>query len=133
MKNLSLKKICVVMSQIPDSTSPRFLAQLDVLQQMGYSLRIISLEAFPDQKHLSWYSKLAEKSISLRQSKRRIPQAVFTLLLLGIITPLRSLRAFGAMLKMLFCFKDRKAVIKNYLQAAILVNHHIIVTGPLGR
>ena len=114
------------MSQIPDSTSPRFLAQLDVLQQMGYSLRIISLEAFPDQKHLSWHSKLAEKIISLRQSKRRIPQAVFTLLLLGIIAPLRSLRTFGAMLKMLFCFKDSKAVIKNYLQAAILVNHHII-------
>jgi len=126
MKTLFLKKFCVVMSQIPDSTSPRFLAQLDILQQMGYSLRIVSLESSPDQKDLSGYSKLIEKSISLRQSKRRIPQAMLTLLLLGIIAPLRSLRTFGAMLKMLFCFKDRKAVIKNYLQAGILVNHHVI-------
>ena len=126
METLSSKKICVVMSQVPDSTSPRFLAQLDILQQMGYSLRILSLEAFPDQKQSSEYSKLMDQRISLRQSKRRIPQALLTLLLLGIIAPLRSMRTLGAMLKMLFCFKDRKAVIKNYLQAAILVNYHVI-------
>jgi len=126
METLSSKKICVVMSQIPDSTSLRFLAQLDILQQMGYFLRIVSLEAFPDQKKLSGYSKLAEKSISLKQSKRRIPQAILTLLLLAIIAPIRSLRTFAAMLKMLFCFKDRKQVIKNYLQAGILVNQHVI-------
>jgi len=46
--------------------------------------------------------------------------------LLGIIAPLRSMRTLGVMLKMLFCFKDRKQVIKNYLQAAILVNQHVI-------
>ncbi|MBU8901481.1 MAG: glycosyltransferase family 4 protein [Victivallales bacterium] len=126
MKTLSLKKICVVMSQIPDSTSPRFFGQLDVLQQMGYFLRIVSLESFPANKYLFWDSKLAEQSISLRQSKRQIPRAILTLLLLGIIAPLRSFRTFGTMLKMLFYFKDRKAVIKNYLQAGMLVNHHII-------
>lgn len=126
MKTLSSKKICVVMSQIPDSTSLRFFAQIDILQQMGYFLRIVSLEASPDQKKLSGYHKLAEQSISLKQSKRQIPQALFTLILLGIIAPLRSLRTLGAMLKMLFCFKDRKQVIKNYLQAGILVNQHII-------
>jgi glycosyltransferase involved in cell wall biosynthesis len=114
------------MSQIPDSTSPRFLAQLDILQQMGYSLRIVSLEAFLNQDSLSACSRLVKQSISLKQSKRRIPQAVFTLFLLGLIAPIRSLRAFGAMLKMLFCFKDRKQVIKNYLQSAILVNQHVI-------
>lgn len=114
------------MSQIPDSTSPRFFAQLEILQQMGYFLRIVSLEAFPDQKDLFEYSKLAEQSISLKQSKRRIPRAFLTLILLGLIAPIRSFRTFGAMVKMLFCFKDRKAVIKNYLQAGMLVNHHII-------
>jgi len=126
MKTHALKKICVVMSQMPDSTSPRFLAQLDVLQQMGCFLRIVSLKEQPDQESLFGYSRLKEQTVSLEQSKRRIPQALLTLLLLGIIAPIKSLRAFGTMLKMLFCFKDRKQVIKNYLQAAILVNQHII-------
>ena len=126
MKTLSSKKICVIMSQVPDSTSPRLSAQLEILQQMGYLLRIISLEAFSKKRKSPKNSKLAKQSITLRQSKRKIPQAVLTLLLLGIIAPLRSIRTFGAMLKMLFCFKDRKAVIKNYLQAAILVNQHVI-------
>ncbi len=126
MKTLSLKKICVIMSQVPDSTSPRFSAQLEILQQMGYLLRIISLEAFSEQKKISEDSKLARQSIALKQSKRHIPQAVFTLILLGIIAPLRSMRTLGVMLKMLFRFKDRKQVIKNYLQAAILVNQHVI-------
>lgn len=126
MKTLSLKKICVIMSQVPDSTSPRLAAQLEILQQMGYLLRIISLESFYKQKKSSKDSKLAKQSIAIRQSKRRIPQAVLTLLLLGIIAPIRSLRTLGAMVKMLFCFKDHKAVIKNYLQAAILVNQHVI-------
>ena len=113
------------MSQVPDSTSPRFSAQLEILQQMGYLLRIISLEAFSEPQK-SEDSKLARQSIALKQSKRHIPQAVFTLFLLGIIAPLRSMRTLGVMLKMLFCFKDRKQVIKNYLQAAILVNQHVI-------
>ena len=126
MKTHASKKICVVMSQMPDSTSPRFLAQLDVLQQMGYFLRIVSLKESACQENLFGYSRLKEQTISLKQSKRRIPQALLTLILLGIIAPIKSLQAFGAMLKMLFCFKDRKQVIKNYLQAAILVNQHII-------
>jgi len=121
-----LKKICVVMSQTPDSTSPRFLAQLDVLQQMGYFLRIVSLKEPASQEKPVGYSRLKKQIVSLKQSKRRIPQALLTLLLLGIIAPIKSLHAFGAMLKMLFCFKDRKDVIKNYLQAGILVNQHVI-------
>ena len=126
MKTLSLKKICVIMSQVPDSTSPRLSAQLEILQKMGYLLRIISLEAFSESQKPEENSKLARESIALKQSKRRIPMAVFTLLLLAIIAPLRSFRTLGAMFKMLFCFKDRKQVIKNYLQAGILVNQHVI-------
>ena len=114
------------MSQVPDSTSPRFLAHMDILQQMGYSLRVVSLKGLPEKKSLSEYSRLKEQSISLALAKRQIPQAIFTLLLLAIIAPLKSLHTFGAMLKMLFSFKDRKQVIKNYLQAGILVNQHII-------
>lgn len=114
------------MSQVPDSTSPRLSSQLEILQQMGYLLRIISLEAFTEHKKSREDTKLAKLSIALKQSKRRIPTAVLTLFLLAIIAPIRSFRALGAMFKMLFCFKDRKQVIKNYLQAGILVNQHVI-------
>jgi glycosyltransferase involved in cell wall biosynthesis len=114
------------MSHVPDSTSPRLLAQLDILQQMGYLLRIVFLKGTPDLDCLSRYSRLKEQCISLTLNRTKIPLAVFTLLLLMIIAPIKSLRAFGAMLKMLCVFKDRKQVIKNYLQAGILVNQHVI-------
>lgn len=126
MKTLSSKKICVVMSQFPDSTSPHFLTQLNILLQMGYFLRIISLRKLPVPKDLSEYSRLEEQSFPLQLSKRHIPQAVLTLFMLGLIAPLKSMKAFGAMLKMLFRFKDRRQVIKNYLQAGILINQHVI-------
>ncbi len=126
METLSSKKICVVMSQIPDLTSHRFPAQLDILQQMGYFLRIVSLKELPGSDSFSGYSRLKEQSVSLKLTKRQIPQAVFTLLLLAIIAPIKSLHTFGVMLKMLFSFKDRKQVVKNYLQSGILVNQHII-------
>ncbi|MDD5597097.1 MAG: glycosyltransferase [Victivallaceae bacterium] len=114
------------MSQFPDSTQPHFLNQLNVLLQMGYFLRIISLKALPVQKDLSEYSRLEEQSFSLKLTKRHIPQALLTLFLLGMIAPFKSFKAFGAMLKMLFRFKDRKQVIRNYLQAGILINQHVI-------
>ncbi|MFA6714437.1 MAG: glycosyltransferase family 4 protein [Victivallales bacterium] len=114
------------MNQFPDSTQPHFLNQLNVLLQMGYFLRIISLKELPSQKELSEYSRLEEQSFSLKLTKRHVPQAFLTLLLLGMIAPFKSFKAFGAMLKMLFRFKDRKQVIKNYLQAGILINHYVI-------
>lgn len=114
------------MSQFPDSASPHFMIQLNVLLQMGYFLRIISLEKLPVQRDLSEYSRLEEQSFSLELTKRHIPKAFLTLLMLAMIAPLKSMKAFGAMLKMLFRFKDRKQVIKNYLQAGILINQYVI-------
>ncbi|MDD5697265.1 MAG: glycosyltransferase family 4 protein [Victivallaceae bacterium] len=125
MKTLALKKICVVMSRIPDPASPRFPDQLDLLRQMGYFLCIVSLNGLPGPEHIA-YSRLKEQCIPLALSRSQIPQAILTLLLLAIIAPIKSLRAFGVMMKMLFRFKDRKQVIKNYLQAGILVNLYII-------
>lgn len=114
------------MSQFPDSSSPHFLTQLNVLLQMGYFLRIISLKKLPAPKDLSEYSRLEEQSFSLELTKRHVPQALLTLIMLGMIAPIKSMKAFGAMLKMLFRFKDRKQVIRNYLQAGILINQHVI-------
>ena len=126
MKTLLLKKVCIIMNRVPDVTSPRFAIQLDVLRQMGYFMRIVALEGVPESCDFEDYSKIKEQVLPLTMSRYRVPQAFLTMIILFIIAPLRSLKTLGAMLKMLFHGPSRKEILKNYFQAALLVNLHII-------
>jgi glycosyltransferase involved in cell wall biosynthesis len=93
---------------------------------MGYFMRIVSLDGIPENCNFEDYSKIKEQVLPLTMSRYRVPQAFLTMIILFIIAPLRSLKTLGAMLKMLFHGPQRKQILKNYFQAALLVNLHLI-------
>ncbi|MDD5727561.1 MAG: hypothetical protein PHV59_03265, partial [Victivallales bacterium] len=102
------------------------MIQLDVVRQMGYFMRLVALEGMPEKENFPDYEKIKEQIMPLTMSRFRVPQALLTLIILFIITPLRTLKTLGVMLRMLWRGPERKQILKNYFQAVLLVNLHLI-------
>jgi glycosyltransferase involved in cell wall biosynthesis len=120
------RKICAVMNKFPELTSPNLLEQVEILEKMGFYLRIISLHAQHNKSELSSLKRLRSQIFYLSLSLPETAAAFFTIFLLMLITPIRTSKAIAGFIKCLWIFKDKLTVVKNFFQAVIIVNQHII-------
>ncbi|MFA7229714.1 MAG: glycosyltransferase [Victivallaceae bacterium] len=126
MKNVLPRKICAVMESLPELTSPALLEQVEILGKMGFSIQIVSLKTSEPQDRLTFHPRLRAEIDYLEFSPGKIIPGLLTALLLMLITPIKTIKAFVKMLKFLFEFRERGEVIKNYFQAVLMVNQHIL-------
>ncbi len=116
------RKICIILNEFPASEEPGFSDQIELLEQMGNFLYIIVLKNSDDPSAGSLHADIK----FLKFSPVRLLQGLGTLVLMLIITPVNSVKAFCLMLKFLVCSWHPLQVLRNYLQAVLAVNEDII-------
>ncbi|MFA6101314.1 MAG: glycosyltransferase family 4 protein [Victivallaceae bacterium] len=116
------RKICIILKEFPVSEEPGLSDQIELLEQMGNFLHIIVLR---DTEH-SNICRINADIKFLDFSPVRLLQGLGTLVLMLIITPVNSIKAFCLMLKLLICTCHPLKILKSYLQAVLAVNEDII-------
>ncbi|QSH41544.1 glycosyltransferase family 4 protein [Lentisphaerota bacterium ZTH] len=123
------KKICIIMERFPDLEAPTLLEQVEIMEKMGYYLRIISI-CRPSENDLALFpERLKSKVHYLDNPVKAFPKAFFTMLMFFLISPVRSVRTLGAFLHLHKNPFRSLRLIKNYMHAMLLVNQHIIDRG----
>ena len=116
------RRICILLEKFPITEEPGFSAQLEMLEDMGNSLHIIAL----DNSGNTCAGRINASIKHLSFSLIRMLQALGTLILMLMISPVNSSRAFFLMLKLLIITGHPLRVLKSYLLAVLAVNEDII-------
>ncbi|MHB9139459.1 MAG: glycosyltransferase, partial [Victivallaceae bacterium] len=116
------RRICIILEKFPISEEPGFSAQIEILEDMGNFLHIIVLNDSENTCAGRINASIKHLSFSLT----RMLQALGTLILMLMITPVNSIRAFCLMLKLLISSGHPLKVLKSYLLAALAANEDII-------
>ncbi|MCP3965316.1 MAG: glycosyltransferase family 4 protein [Lentisphaerae bacterium] len=120
------KKICIIMDRFPDLQAPTLLEQVEILEKMGYYLRIISINR-PDENVLELFpERFRSKVHYLGNSLKASPKAFMTVLMFFLISPIKSIRTFVSFLRLQKNPLRSLRLLKNYIHAILLVNQHIL-------
>lgn len=116
------RKICIILNEFPVRDDPGFSDQLELLEKMGNFMHIIFLE----NSDYSIGNRINAGIKRLVFSPVRLLQAMGTLVLMLMIAPVNSIKAFCLMLKLLIYSLQPLQVLKDYLLAVLTVNEDII-------